>query len=258
MTKVRSATVTSQGPSAQPEGLMTSADATDGGGKSPTHLETFVALVAHEVRTPLAIAKGALAMLAEIDAGGDAEPGTREDLLAMVQRNLDLAMLLMDRMALARDIENGTVTLTREALDLVNLVKESVDDLRWAALRDHPVEIDAIDTLVVNADPTAVREIVFNLLANAAKYSAPTAPINVAVDRHNDSARMVVRNHGSGVTPGDSEHIFDKFFQADTNSPGVGLGLFVSRGLARAHGGNISVHPAKDHGSEFVLELPVA
>lgn len=197
-------------------------------------------------------------MLAAIDAGGPAEPGTRDEVLAMVQRNVDLAILLMDRMSLAREIENETVALACEDLDLVEIVRQSVGDLRSVFLREHPVDIDAVDVLTVHADPTAVREIVFNLLSNAAKYSAKEAPISVAVDRVNGRARMVVRNHGGGVTPGDGEHIFEKFFQADTGAAGVGLGLFVSRGLARAHGGNISVRPAQDAGSEFVFELPAA
>jgi len=232
--------------------------ATDVVDESLTHLETFVALVAHEVRTPLAIAKTAVAMLAAIDAGGPAEPGTRQELFAMVESNVDLAMLLMDRMSLGREVERGTVVLAKEAIDLVSVVMESVSDLRCALLREHPVEVVAIDTLPLKADPTAVREIVFNLLSNAAKYSAQAAPITVAVDRCNDRARMVVRNHGGCVTPGDTEHIFEKFFQADTGSSGVGLGLFVSRGLARAHGGNITVRPAQEVGSEFILELPEA
>ena len=231
----------------------------DGVGDEPrSHLETFVALVAHEVRTPLAIVKTAVAMLTEIDAGGPAKPGTRQDLLEMVERNVDLAILLMDRMSLAREIERGDVVLTKEELDLVSVVRQSIGDLRCAVLRDHPIEISALDALPVNADPTAVREIVFNLLSNAAKYSARAAPITIAVDRRDDNARMVVRNHGRGVTPGDSEHIFEKFFQADTGSTGVGLGLFVSRGLARAHGGDITVRPAQQVGSEFVLELPAS
>ena len=58
------------------------------------------------------------------------------------------------------------------------------------------------------------------------------------------------------MTAGDRQHIFEKFFQADIRSSGVGLGLFVSRGLARAHGGDVTVRPAQDIGSEFVLELP--
>src|SRR5438445_1795119 len=80
-----------------------------------TPLETFIALVAHEVRTPLAIVKTGVATLAAIDAGRPAKPGTREQLLAMVERNVDLAILLMDRMTLARDIESGTVVLKKES-----------------------------------------------------------------------------------------------------------------------------------------------
>ncbi len=85
---------------------------------------------------------------------------------------------------------------------------------------------------------------------------ASAAPALVAVvgDR---SARVVVRNHGSGVTPGDTEHIFEKFRQLDATSPGAGLGLFISRGLARAHGGDLTVQPATDAGSEFELRLPL-
>jgi signal transduction histidine kinase len=131
-----------------------------------------------------------------------------------------------------------------------------VSDLGCAVLREHPVELGTADDVSVDADPTAVREIVFNLLSNAAKYSASDAPINITVSRSGHDATMVVRNHGHGVTPGDGEHIFEKFFQADTCSSGVGLGLYVSRGLARAHGGDISVRPARDAGSEFVLRLP--
>jgi signal transduction histidine kinase len=228
------------------------------GNASPTQLETFVALVAHEVRTPLSVVKTAVAMLAEIESGGPTRPEVRQHLLAMVERNVDLAILLVDRMALAREIENGAIALTTELMDLVSVVRESIGDLRGAVLRDHPMELVAVDVLPVNADPTAVREIVFNLLSNAAKYSAREAPISIALDRCNATARMVVLDHGGGVPPGETEHIFEKFFQADPGSSGVGLGLFVARGLARAHGGDLTVRSAQDVGSEFVLELPAA
>src|SRR5438105_2450999 len=151
---------------------MTERPSGQGGDEGLTPLETFVALVAHEVRTPLAIAKTALSMLAQDDGRGDGPPISRERLLAMVERNVDLAMLLMDRMRLARDLESGTVALERQTVDLVALIRESVGDLLAAVLRDHPVELVTVDELLIQADPTAAREIVFNLLSNAAKYSA--------------------------------------------------------------------------------------
>ena len=70
-------------------------------------------------------------------------------------------------------------------------------------------------------------------------------------------ARVVVRNHGGGVTPGDTERIFEKFGRLESGAPDTGLGLFISRGLARAHGGDLQVRPAESVGSEFIVTLPM-
>jgi signal transduction histidine kinase len=219
-----------------------------------TQLEDFLALVAHEVRTPLAVVKGAVATMGAL---GPDDHKVRAQMLAMIDRNVNLAVLLMDRMSLARAVEEGTVRLDTRRLDLVRLVRLSVHDLQQVILGDHTTRVAAIDALEVIADPTALQEIVFNVLSNAAKYSAPQAPIEVTVDRRGDLASVEVRNHGGGVAPGDTERIFGKYFQGDGASSGVGLGLFVSRGLARAHGGDLRVRPAARSGSEFVLELPL-
>jgi signal transduction histidine kinase len=180
-------------------------------------------------------------------------------MIAMIDRNIDLAILLMGRMSLARDVERGDVQLEIEPIDLVRLVRETVSDLRYAVLSEHPTAVAGVDELQIEADPTVLREIVFNVLSNAAKYSQPDAPIEVTVESLPDSARVVVRNHGGGVTPGDTERLFEKFFQSDAAGSavtGVGFGLFISRGLARAHGGDLTTRPAADEGSEFVLDLP--
>jgi two-component system, OmpR family, sensor histidine kinase MtrB len=229
------------------------ADATTASERLGTNLEEFLALIAHEVNTPLAIVRSA----AESLLGNDHDPEHQRELLEMIVRNADLSMLLMRRVGLARDIEAGTVELHLESVDLTQLVELSVQDLRQAVLEGHPLDMAAPESLAVLADATAAREIVFNLLSNAAKYSSEDAPIELRLALEGDMARLVVRNHGTGVTPGETDEIFEKFFQADAGSPGVGLGLFVSRGLARAHGGDISVRPAEESGSEFVLELPV-
>jgi signal transduction histidine kinase len=65
-----------------------------------------------------------------------------------------------------------------------------------------------------------------------------------------------LRDHGGGVDPSDTSRIFGKYYQADAGASGVGLGLFISRGLARAHGGDLTVRPAANDGSEFVIDLP--
>lgn len=216
-------------------------------------LQEFGAVIAHELKTPLAIIGNAVELAFDQD-------GSREDLehlLRMIRRNNDLALMLLDRLQLARDVEAGSVDLDLAEVDLAVLVRESIDDLRNVLMSDHPVQVIASSEPVVHADPTAAREIVFNLLSNAAKYSAAGAAVDVTVDTVDGYAHVVVRNHGRGVTPGDTDRIFDRFYQSDDGNPGTGLGLFVSRGLARAHGGNLTVRPAAEEGSEFELTLPL-
>lgn len=219
-----------------------------------TLLEEFAEVIAHELKTPLAIVLGAAeTVLSRHEADTSEE---LRALLQMIQRNAELATLLLGRLSLARDIEADTVELSLETVDAGELVSESVSDLRQVILRDHPVEVTIGDTPLVRADPTAAREIVFNLLSNAAKYSADAAAIEVTVARVGGMVDVVVRNHGSGVTPGDTDAIFEKYWQHDGAGPGAGLGLYISRGLARAHGGEITVQPATERGSEFRLSLP--
>jgi signal transduction histidine kinase len=218
-------------------------------------LEEFAGVIAHELATPLAIIETASEIA--LRHGPDTPPEEHRAMLEMIRRNTKLAGLLLGRLGLARDVEAGTVTLDVVSVDLAELVTESVGDLRQALLAKHPVTVDADMPMTILADPTAAREIVFNLLSNASKYSDKGAHIEVAVTRTNGQAEVVVRNHGSGVTPGDTERIFDKYQRGDTNAPGVGLGLFISRGLARAHGGDLVVKPAAREGSEFHLTLPV-
>lgn len=217
-------------------------------------LEDFASVIGHEIRIPLAVVKGA-AETALWHADALDKEGL-EVLLETIVRNSGLALLLVDRIGLARDIEDGSVTLELEQVDIATLVAESVSDLKQVVLSEHPVEVTGEGSLPVDGDPTALREIVFNVLSNAAKYSGPGAPIEVTVHAGGGNAEVVVRNHGTGVTPGDSQTIFDKFVQGDPGAPGAGLGLYISRGLARAHGGDLRVQPADTTGSEFVLTVP--
>lgn len=218
-------------------------------------LEDFASTIAHELRTPLAIVEMNAATLLERADDLDAEQ--QAGMLRSIHRNSKLATLLLGRLSLAREVEAGDVVLVPQQLDLVEVTGETLADLNDVLLRDHPTEIHADGPLVIEADPTAIREIVFNLLSNAAKYSEAGAGIEVAVERSAHDVQVIVRNHGSGVTPGDTERIFAKYERADSRGHGVGLGLYISRGLARAHGGDLQVRPAADAGSEFVLTLPV-
>jgi two-component system, OmpR family, sensor histidine kinase MtrB len=222
---------------------------------APSLLEQFGAVIAHELATPLAIIDMAAKRALQHDvATPEAE---RRRILEMIQRNTKLAEMLLHRLALARHVEADTVDLDLSSVDLAQLVEESVGDLRQAIMSGHPVSVTVESSPVIMADATAAREIVFNLLSNASKYSARGAAIEVTVRVRGATAEVVVRDHGSGVTPGDTGAIFEKFHRGETLTPGAGLGLFISRGLARAHGGDLTVQAAERIGSEFHLTLPL-
>lgn len=113
-------------------------------------------------------------------------------------------------------------------------------DLTPLIADDHDVRIAGTASVRVMADETSLREILFNLLLNAAGALA----------------RLTVRDHGAGVAQGDVERIFGTYRQLDEASQGVGLGLFISRGMARANEADLAVTAAMGGGSSFELSLP--
>jgi two-component system, OmpR family, sensor kinase len=217
-----------------------------------TSVEDFLDAIAHEVRTPLSIAR----MAAETARRQDLSDAERERLLGMIVRNTDLALLLLDRMSLARDVEAGSLQLQFTETDIAHLVAETVEDVRSLVLGDRPVHVEGSTTAPVEVDTTGLREILLNLLLNAAKYSPSHTPIEVSVGDEGDAVTVVVSDYGCGIPPEHLEHIFEQYAQVEAGSSGIGLGLYISRGLARAHGGDLEARPRGQSGSEFVLRLP--
>jgi signal transduction histidine kinase len=98
---------------------------------------------------------------------------------------------------------------------------------------------------------------VINLVQNAAKFSPPTAPVAIAVGVSAEAVIVTVADQGTGVPVADRERLFGKFIRLRPDAPGTGLGLYISRGIARAHGGDIVLEASSPAGSRFVLTLPI-
>jgi signal transduction histidine kinase len=220
----------------------------------PTALEELLAVIAHELRSPLAVLRTA----AETAVIHDLDPAQLRVLLDVIRRNADLALLLTDRLSLARDVERGEFHPTTVALDLLELAQQTVHDLTPSMAGDHRVHLVGERPVAVLADEAALREILFNLLLNAGKYSPLGSDIEVAVTSDRSDATLTVRDQGDGVREQDRQRIFEKYEQLDRTAAGVGLGLFISRGLARANGGDLTVDSPTSGGASFVLRLPSA
>jgi signal transduction histidine kinase len=161
----------------------------------------------------------------------------------------------------ASRIELGRVVLERRHVSLRDVIGNLVAQLE-PTFGGRPVEIDATaDAPLVLADPMRLDEIVTNLLENAAKYSQPGRPIKVRIARDGVGATMSVKDEGTGIAADELPKLFDRFFQAKrtrSKKAGLGLGLYITKGLVEAHGGRIWVDSALGQGTQFHVWLPSA
>jgi signal transduction histidine kinase len=199
----------------------------------------FLADASHELRTPITALRGNVEHLAR--HGADHE--TLADLRADAER---LSRLVDDLLALERQASGGTAPQT-VALDALarEVAQAAGEDVEVEALGPQPV--------VVAGDPDALRRAVGNLVANAQLHGRP--PVRIAVARTGARARVTVSDGGPGLSAGEAEAAFERFWRApgSRGRPGSGLGLAIVRATARAHGGDVAVD-----GATFALDLPAA
>jgi signal transduction histidine kinase len=189
--------------------------------------------------------------------GEHADPDDPEvaELVGLARRQLALARLRLQRFS---RLEGLPVVPQLQTTDLVELARTLVADLTWSVLADHPTHVRAPDPVTAEVDPSLIRQLLFNLLTNAARYSPKGREIIVAVVSANDHREIRVRDRGHGVAPEDAERIFQRYERGDTPERGSGIGLAVSSEIAEAHEGELVLEPAEDdEGSTFLVRLPI-
>ena len=208
--------------------------------------------LAHELRNPLSTLSTALQLLDESRDGIDA---ALHDLLKLARQGAHRLSRIIDTLADIRTAQLGRLRVHRQPHDLAAELRQAVADipeLRQRVVARIPPSCPA------EIDRHRIRQIVDNLLSNAVKYTDPDTPIEVELGAGRDGARLSVRDHGPGV-PQDREHeLFRKFARLGNQQPGTGLGLFLARAIARAHGGDLIHERPEGTGARFVLTLPTA
>ena len=213
-----------------------------------------VAFVAHELKNPITVIEGFSTLL--VGAVDRLERDTVIEAAAAIQRQSRHLAAILEAFSHARLVEVGAVEIRVEEVDLAALVRQVVADLK-PITDQHDVTVQAVPT-PARIDPGAVRQILTNLVSNAAKYSAPDRPIKVTVDPRHREIRVEVIDHWPGVPVGREDELFGKFARLGaTSTTGVGLGLYISHGLARSHGGDLTYTRPPGGGSCFTLVLPV-
>jgi two-component system sensor histidine kinase MtrB len=217
--------------------------------------QRFVSDVSHELRTPLTTIRLASEVL-QGSAGG-LEPGQQravEVLGAQVER---FESLLEDLLEISR-YDAGRVTLDTDATNLVTLSREVVDGLQ--PLSKGVIEVRALGGYTpIDVDARRIRRIVSNLVGNAIEHGEGR-PIVVSIDSNTSAVAIAVRDWGIGMSAGDVEHVFDRFWRADPSRKrtlgGTGLGLAIAQEDAAVHGGILEAWSRLGGGSNFRLTLP--
>lgn len=222
--------------------------------------DEFLAVLAHELRNPLAVVRSAHALL----RGAEADEDAIAQVDAVLERQLAHMSRLLDDLLDVGRLSRGKLTLEPGKVDFGVVVREVVGDHR-AAFESRGLTFEAClpDSPVwLEGDAVRLAQVVDNLVTNALKYTPPPGRVDVSVRRGDGEVRLEVRDTGVGVDPSLTARIFEPFEQAPQSiarsSGGLGLGLALAQRVAELHGGALSVESeGVGRGSVFTLTLPV-
>jgi signal transduction histidine kinase len=216
----------------------------------------FVSLVSHEVRTPMAAVIGSARTLQQRWRELTAEQ--RDAFLALVVDETDRLASLVGEVLDTSRIDAGTFSYSFGDVDVGLLVSETVAAAELA--REYvTIDIEIPPELPhVRGDSARLRQVLTNLIENAVKYSPEGAPVQVTAGAVNGSVCVEVKDSGGGIAREDQALIFERFgrVRGTSSKPGTGLGLYIARAIAEAHGGTLEVSSVVGQGSTFTLALP--
>jgi PAS domain S-box-containing protein len=225
-----------------------------------TKKSEFVSIASHELRTPLTAIKGYLSMLLGEDAGELSEQQLK--FLDRIYRSTDrLVNLVEDLLSVSRIEENRLATRTR-AVDLGEVLEGLWHELDYrAAEKEVEIELASASLPPVLADPGHLRQILFNLIDNAIKYTPSKGKVQVSFQRRKGNLLVHVTDTGVGIPQDQMAKLFEKFERVNNplsvRAGGSGLGLFITKSLIERQGGNIWVRSAPRAGSTFSFSLPI-
>lgn len=220
----------------------------------------FISTVSHELRTPLTSISGSLGLLANNAVGQLPEKASK--LAHIAYRNSRQLTLLINDLLDIEKLAAGKMRFSLRDRSLPLMVEECVENLEsYAREQRVSLHLHQLAEVRVHVDQQRFHQAVTNVLSNAIKFSPKEERVEIFTERHRDSIRLCVRDHGEGIPPEFREQIFQKFSQADASdrrsTGGTGLGLAITRELMLHMGGNVDYQSTPGEGTLFWLELPI-
>ena len=229
--------------------------------KAAQNVNEFIAMLAHELRNPLAPIRNAVHIMREVAPGDPAQQAMRE---TIERQSAQLARIVDDMLDIAR-ITRGSLAVEHVRIDLGDVVRHAVETSTPAIESGkHTIEVDLPnEPVTISGDAHRLAQLFSNILNNAARYTPPGGSIALRARAEGGQAVVRVRDTGRGIEAGMLERIFDMFVQGRAPllriGGGLGVGLALARRLAELHGGSIEARSeGENRGSEFTVRLPLA
>ncbi|MCJ7569464.1 MAG: ATP-binding protein [Anaerolineales bacterium] len=220
---------------------------------------TFISIISHELRTPVALIKGYVGTLRREDARWDSE--VVKDSLAVIEEEADHLSGMIDDLLDASRLQAGALKLNRSQIALDLLARQIADRFKTQSDR-HDIEIDfPSDLPLVFADETRLMQVMGNLLSNAVKYSPDGGKVTISGSTKRNEIVVCVQDEGPGIAVEDVPRIFNLFYRSNETSrkiKGAGLGLFLAKAVIEAHDGRIWVDDRVKDGACICFSLPIA
>ncbi len=221
--------------------------------------ETILAMLGHELQTPLAIIKGYTSTLSRADGRWDVT--TIRQSLQAIEEESDRLSKVMNQLLLASRLSAGVFKLEKEPVRMSSMVQKVVRRMRRLT-QIHNFEIKFGSRFpLVTVEPQLIEQVLSNLIENAIKYSPQGGKVTISGRKTGNEVRVSVADEGIGISSIEMEHLFEKFHRADKGQAqkieGVGLGLYICKSIIEAHGGTMEAHSQAGKGSEFIFTLPL-
>jgi signal transduction histidine kinase len=222
--------------------------------------DEFVALMSHDLRTPLTSIMGYIELVLdpEVEPPLDEERGSY---LEIVARSSERLLRLVDDLLFVARLQAGSLVLAPAEVDLCSIAGQAVEEARpRAEAKGLSLSFLGSSPVMIEADKGRIFQLLDNLISNAIKFTPDGGRVDVSVVPEADGAIVEVSDTGVGLAPGEAELVFDRFFRSTRSLaqqvPGTGLGLFITRAIAEAHGGAITASSREGEGTTFRMTLP--
>jgi len=225
--------------------------------------DEFLAVAAHELRSPLAAVRSYADLLLRREQQREGDPRDLHGLTILTQQVSHMLRLVDNLLDVSR-LDSGQFDLQYQQINLVTLVQQVIDQQRPSAGNRELLLEGETAELIITCDPMRIRQVLTNLISNAIKYSPPESVIGVRLRRaillnsQIPAVLISVSDQGPGIPPEEQERVFQRYYRAPgRQAEGLGLGLYLSREIVQMHGGQIWIESREGQGSTFMVLLPV-